>query len=553
MDFLNKSVAQLRDLFQSMTPGARLTTGLLLVVVVISLAYLVVEHRAGSEAYLFGGASFSAGELQAMERAFGEAGLGGYVLEGGRVRVPRGQRHQYLAALAEHRALPYNFGLYMQKAMEAGGLIRSGEERREAIEFATEQELSQIIGKMSGLEWAAVFYNSKTTPGLRPRAVATASVTVKPVGSEPLDPELVSGIRRMVAASFADLEEKDVTVIDHRTGHASTGNPDDPATPADDRYIATQRYHEQHLEADIRALLAHIAGLRVQATVVLDNQWIQRQEKIEHNPKPIPIQTVETESTRTVDQSAVGGRVGAVAQANSSASLPPTASAGPTEEETKSETQTINALSSTRTSVESRGLQVKRASVALLVPSSYLEQIWRQRQPSDPNAPGGSQPAEPDPAQLSQIESQEIAKIRAAVAAILPDSQGVEDKSQLVSVTVYQDIKPEPIPEPGMVAKATGWLARHWTTAALVALVGASLLFLRGMLRAGGTAVSLPVPAPPAPEVEDGETEVEAEANRHLGRFQSSGASLQEELADLVNEDPDAAANILRAWIGTPT
>ena len=40
MDFLNKAIAQLSDLFRSMTPGARITAGLLLAVVVVSMGYL---------------------------------------------------------------------------------------------------------------------------------------------------------------------------------------------------------------------------------------------------------------------------------------------------------------------------------------------------------------------------------------------------------------------------------------------------------------------------------------------------------------------------------
>ena len=47
MDFLNKAFAQLSDLFRSMTPGARLTAGLLLVVVIVSLGYLFTHDMSG--------------------------------------------------------------------------------------------------------------------------------------------------------------------------------------------------------------------------------------------------------------------------------------------------------------------------------------------------------------------------------------------------------------------------------------------------------------------------------------------------------------------------
>ena len=55
MDVLNKALAQINDLFKSMTPGARLTAGLLMIVVVISLAYLFNHQMAGGDADCWAG------------------------------------------------------------------------------------------------------------------------------------------------------------------------------------------------------------------------------------------------------------------------------------------------------------------------------------------------------------------------------------------------------------------------------------------------------------------------------------------------------------------
>jgi flagellar M-ring protein FliF len=55
-----------------------------------------------------------------------------------------------------------------------------------------------------------------------------------------------------------------------------------------------------------------------------------------------------------------------------------------------------------------------------------------------------------------------------------------------------------------------------------------------------------------APESKSQETEeaVEATAARRLRRMTGSGPSLRDELSELVKDDPDSAANILRSWIG---
>ena len=92
MDFLNKSLAQVSELFRSMTPGARLTAGLLLAVVVVSMGYLFRQSAAGPDAFLFGGEALSDGQLNRVEAAIAEAGLSDFAREGNRIRVPAGQK-----------------------------------------------------------------------------------------------------------------------------------------------------------------------------------------------------------------------------------------------------------------------------------------------------------------------------------------------------------------------------------------------------------------------------------------------------------------------------
>jgi flagellar M-ring protein FliF len=287
----------------------------------------------------------------------------------------------------------------------------------------------------------------------------------------------------------------------------------------------------------------------------LDNEWRTREDRIQHDPKSVPIQTIDSESRRTVENEKSGGRVGAEAQAMTPRSLATTQSSGPSEEESDTETQTINAISSTRTAKEVWGMTPKRVTVALYVPSSYFEQVWHKQNPPDPDASPDAKPEQPDPAALVQIRDQELTDIESQVAMILPDVEGVQDKSELVNAAVYPDIKPEQPPKPGIVSHAAGWLGQHWSTLGLIGLVVGSLLMLRGMLRAtasGETTAGVPLAAMADPGREESATE-ESPAERRLRRFEGGGMSLQEELSDLVNEDPDAAVNILRTWIGSAT
>src|SRR5439155_11193657 len=104
MDFVNQAYAQLVELLRSMSPGTRIATALLFVLVVVSLAYLFQYNIAGGDELLFGGRAFSASELTAIEAAFAKASLGKSQIVGSQVRIPRGKKELYLAALADGNA-----------------------------------------------------------------------------------------------------------------------------------------------------------------------------------------------------------------------------------------------------------------------------------------------------------------------------------------------------------------------------------------------------------------------------------------------------------------
>ena len=189
MDFFNKALAQVSDLFRSMTPGARLTAGLLLAVVVVSMGYLFREGTAGPDAFLFGGEPLSDGQLTAAEAAMARAGLSGYQREGNRIRVPSGQQAKYLAAVADAGALPPNFNTILEKALDKGGPWESREATRERLKIARQQMLGEIVRAMNWVDNAVVMYDEKDSRNensLSTTKQMTASVSVKPMAGETL-------------------------------------------------------------------------------------------------------------------------------------------------------------------------------------------------------------------------------------------------------------------------------------------------------------------------------------------------------------------------------
>src|SRR6056297_2810628 len=120
MDFLNRAVSELGDIFKSMTPGARITAGLLLVVIFISLVYLLVFPSSQADRYLFGSREFSDADLAAMQRAFSAENLDHYELDGKRVKVPGNKRTRYMQALDKAGFSPADIEADIDEIRERG-------------------------------------------------------------------------------------------------------------------------------------------------------------------------------------------------------------------------------------------------------------------------------------------------------------------------------------------------------------------------------------------------------------------------------------------------
>ncbi len=555
MDFLNKAFAQFNDLFRSMTPGGRITAGLLLVVAVVSVGYLFQHQAGGGDDDLFGGAPMQPSTLDKMEAAFGKAGLSGYSIAGGRVKVPHAQRAAYWGALADAKALPPNF---IDSFKDDSSIFDSPMQRQVRLDQAKEARLSLVISNMKGIAQASVIIDKEGQSGLNPTPLKTASVTVWGTGGTPPDDDLVDKIRYCVATANAGMKPENVTICDGDgmvyRGSEANGGPDG-------EYARAARKAEQVLNDKVRNALRYIPNVIVTSAVTLDHDKGSHSLEIKNDPKPVPERTTENNHMISRETgSSGGGAPGLQAQGGgpmAAASLAGGGKGNETNEENKNET--INAISRTSTEKETYGGIPQKETVSVIIPTSYFERVWQAANP----AKEGEEAKKPDQAALDKIGEEIMLKVRSAVAPLLSAAPDVKDPTLLVTVTSFQDIKTAEIPGPAVTQRALTWFGENWPMLAMVGLVLFSLGMLRSMLRGvpgghphGGSpesaALSMRVTASESksPEAEE---PVEAAAARRLRRMSGTGPSLRDELSEMVKEDPDSAANVLRSWIGQVT
>jgi flagellar M-ring protein FliF len=551
MDFLNKAFTQLSDLFRSMSPGGRITAGLLLVVAVASVGYLFQSQMTGGDDYLFSGDSIPTPTLQKMEEAFGKAGLNGFTIEGGRVKVPHAQRAAYLAALADAKALPPNFGDKQREAND-GNLFDPPKQREQRLDQARQDEMSQVLTSMKGIERASVMIDKQASSGLGQSPQKTASVFASAIGGVPLSDEQVDAIRYYVVFANAGMKTENVMILD---ANGPARPPDLEGGGGNDPYTRAVRRNEEALNAKIRAsLAAYIPSVTVTSTVELDHEKGTRTVENKFDPKPVPVRSMENSRSTIREATAAGGAPGLQPQGggvNQPASIASAGGKGPNETSEENKSEVVNANSSKITETETYGLVMKSAKVSVGIPVSHFEKVWREQNP----VKEGEEVKKPDQAAIDKIREEITQNVRATVATLLPNTPDVKDPTALVTVTTFQDIRPTEIPAPAITQRMLSWVGQNWSMVAMVGLVLMSVGMLRSVLRGvpaaapEPTAISARITAAES-KTEEKEEMPEVTAARRLRRISGSGPSLRDELSELVKEDPDSAASILRTWIG---
>ncbi len=550
MDFLNKGFAQVSDLFGSMTPGTRITTALLLVVVVVSMGYLFHYQVSGPDLFLMGGVNLPPSHIPAMEAAFATAGLNSYEIEGTRIRIPRNQRAAYMGALADANAMPPEWGNALENTIAQEGVFISQDQRQDRLRIAKQKELGLIIRSMQGIENAAVLYDTRTKRGFRRETVTTASVSVKPLGNDELTETQVSAIRHLVAGSIAGMKPENVTVASLNGGRIYSGGPESANSATQNAYRKLKDADEDRLKAKVLEALAYVPGVIATVNVELDKELMTRKQSVKHGLKPVTVFMEEKTSSSTSQGGQSGGRAGYTA--NAPVAL---ASASQSQESEKSADESESAQRSVvdeeHSVTDSVGHLPTRVTVVVGIPKSYFESIWHKQNP----VAEGEEAKSPDKAALDTIQQAEISKIQKHVAGLLPIVERVTDPTELVTVNPFQDIEQAAIPTPGLGENTMAWFGQYWSTLGMLGLVAFSLVTLRSMIgRPSGSPDSEEEADTLSMEMsrEGGEADAVAVAHR-LGRLSKGGPSLRDELSEVVREDPDTAANILRTWIGTPT
>jgi flagellar M-ring protein FliF len=521
---------------------------------VVSLGYLFRHGADGPDAFLFGGAPLSDGQLTRVEAAIAQGGLSGYVREGNRIRVPAGQQASYLAAVADGGALPPNFNTILEDSLDKGGPWESNEARRQRIKVANQRTLSEIVRAMNWVDDAVVLYDEQDerVPGrLSHEKKVTASISVKPIVGEMLTPLRANNLQKFVAAAV-NMNSKDVNVTSLIDGGAFGGDGADSLGLLEDEYLKTKVAYEMQKRDSILNALRDIPGVRVEVNADLDDTV---EEKM-RNTKPdkltsAPAHTISVTEDSQQSTTKGGGQPGPVSQGPTRQA--PTTAAQQNENKANTQTEeTTYQVAVEETAVLKKGYTPKVVWATVTIPSSYIAELWKQRNPTAT--------APPKPEDLTAMQGDVVPKVENIVEPLLKVQANIgENNYKHVTVVVVDSLAAPSIEPPSVAVNAMSWVSRYWTTLGMLGVAMFSLLVLRSTIKAApsnptpisaaGPALTLHADEPAAAVVRENEGEPPADDNRPRLRLKK-GNSLKDDLVQVVKEDPGAAADILRSWIG---
>ncbi len=555
MDFLNQAISQVRELLLSMTPAARVTALLLVGVIGVSLSFLVKQQSASPDEYLFGGEFLQTSAVNRIEVALGKADLNGYERVGDRIKVPRGQKATYLAAIADAGALPTNLNELLEKALDLGPFT-DRVTREQRLKAAREQQFSMIVSKMSGIENATVIFDIQKPRGLNRKNNATATVSVSPSAGETLDARQMRRIRQFVAGGIAGLKPDNVIVTNLSDGSMYGGGGESISQESfDDPYYQKRIAYEKYLTAKLENHLRAFAGAQVQVTAELDTRLEHTIQSIQPEGDVAALRLTTDEDSTTTSENKNGGRPGVTANANTRTAEQTTETVVKNET-TSNESQAENFVG-TKTEVEVlAGMVPDKVRATVSIPKSYLISVWRERESRKGNDPKQQLPDDID-TQLDNLKGEVKTQVEELVVPLLPRKQA-EDAFENVTVTFVESLTPDPIEPPSVASQALGWAGQNFSTMTMAVVAMVSLMMLRSMVKAIPPSEPAPAISAATLGIETGEdtgepSSPEASEPEDPSRPKlrlKRGPSLTDDLTEIVREDPDAAAAILRSWIG---
>ena len=519
------------------------------------LGFLVLRSTEPTMALLYGDLDQrdAAQVVQALERARVPHRIG---QGGAEVMVPADQVPRLRLQLARD-GIPAGGSVGYEIFDRQGGLTSTPFQQDLNRLRALEGEIARSIRTLHGVSAARVhLVMPRREPFSRERGEAQASVVLQMRGSQRLDRDGVQAVLHLVSAAVPGLRPQNISIVDGRAELLARGGQ---ALPGSEQGLALtheelRRAQEMRIARGVEEMLERSLGMgrvRVEATVELDTDRVQTTEQRFDPDNQVP------RSTQSTSETSRSGEPQNVSVANQLPGAPTTQTGGPQSQENKQEETTNYEIGQTsRTTIRQHPV-LRRLSVAVLVDAV-----------AEPAEAGGAP-------RFRERTREELDRIAALVRGAIGYDERRGDRLEVVSLRFADPAALAAEEAPGLVAGLlTPAVVTRLAESGLLALVALAALLLLGrpvvsrltaameprpteaLADAGAGMLAAPAAgaiagataAPLAGALAGAAAAVEEMVDVAMVQGPLRAASLQR-VADLVEQDPDAALSLVRRWL----
>lgn len=414
--------------------------------------------------------------------------------------------------------------------------------------IALSNELALMIQSWPKISDARVMIAPETRRRLNKATMPTATVQVRLAQGTQMDKGIVESLARLVSGAVPGLQPQNVSVVDLVAGRSYV------VDDQEDRFSSTlydlQRRREAELKSKIEDLLSYVPGLIAQVRLKLDDQNVSRVDT--ELDEPAVRREVKEETSQTNQSSAQEPGV----SANTGVALAG-AGSGQSSTDEKTETEYMQERGGSVTQTQKRPGAVLKVAASIGVPRSYFVAAVK--------ALAGDSDTEPTVEQIDAYIDEQIPEIEKRVKPLLDANAEVEST---VVVSVYADraveyIQQGPLEGSEKATSVVGFVSAHGKQLGLLAMVAVAMGIMMLMVRKGGAATVAPgldeqeaVPSGPLGEfyVDEGAVGKAGSPDAFLIAQETDENSIRlrqisQQVTDLIEDDPEGAAQLVRRWI----
>ena len=480
----------------------------------------------------------------------------------GEVLVSPEQASMARGLLMEEQVVPIQTASLFERLVEGRSWMNSRQDNHQQYWALYQDELSKSLTAWRSLRQARVMINMPEQAGLgRAHRSPTASVMVWPAAGA-LPQDSVDAVAIAVGNAVSGLEPQDVSVVAGNSGLAYFPRTD---SRLDARGTLEHRAQvEAMLEDKIREFLRDIPGMSLAVLARVDHARSSTQRQ--QFERPVSGLASETVSNLNQQNAAQGGAPGT--RSNESMSINQGSATGSSTTESTEETTFENRFGSSAENIEDPGGDIEGVSVMLGVPRSHISRLIEQER--EPPAEGEEALPAPSPADIAQRFDSLRGDMERRIQLALGNIVSGDPADVAVTVSMLSDVAMTGTPGQagglglgGGLGGGTGLLGLTGggiiDTAVLGVLAVVSLAMMALLVRKATRRVELPsaedlVGIPPALQV-DGDLYGEADegdvpmSGIELDEEQVRSSKMLEQVGELVNSSPEAAATLLQSWI----